>query len=161
MTNQTPKNLTILFFKTLFILISLGILFFQCEKPDQEIVLKRIKDVVVDASSEPMLKANAVFYNPNKVKGKLKKIKVDIYVNGKKAAEVDQDLKTLIPSQSEFTVPLQVKLAIKDLGFMDTLLGVIGGKKFDVRYEGYLRLNYRGIPIKVPVDYKDEVKIRF
>jgi LEA14-like dessication related protein len=161
MTNQTPKNLTILFFKTLFILISLGILFFQCEKPDQEIVLKRIKDVVVDASSEPMLKANAVFYNPNKVKGKLKKIKVDIYVNGKKAAEVDQDLKTIIPSQSEFTVPLQVKLAIKDLGFMDTLLGVIGGKKFDVRYEGYLRLNYRGIPIKVPVDYKDEVKIRF
>ena len=60
-----------------------------CEKPDQDIELKRIKDVVVDASSDPLLKANAIFFNPNKVRGKIKKIKVDIFVNGKKAGSVD------------------------------------------------------------------------
>ena len=132
-----------------------------CEKPDQDIELKRIRDVVVDASSDPLLKANAIFYNPNKVRGKIKKIKVDIFVNGKKAGSVDKDYKLLIPSQAEFTVPIEVKLAIKELGFMNTVLGVLGGKKFDIRYEGFLKLNYRGIPIKVPVDYTDEVKIRF
>ena len=132
-----------------------------CKGPKEDIVLRNIRDVVVDASSEPMLKANAIFYNPNNMRGKLKKINVAIFVNGKKAATVDQELKTSIPANAEFTVPLEVKLAIKELGFVDTLLGVVGGKKFDVRYEGFLRLSYHGVPIRVPVHYKDEVRIRF
>jgi LEA14-like dessication related protein len=144
----------------LTILVVSGSLF-QCQKPDEEIVLRKIKDVVVDATSDPMLRANAVFYNPNKVRGRIKKVKVDIYVNGKKAANVDQDFKLVVPSQSEFTVPIEVKLAMKELGFMDTVLGLIGGKKYEVRYEGFLKLSYHGIPIKVPVDYKDEVRIKF
>jgi LEA14-like dessication related protein len=141
---------------TVIILILTG-----CKKPDQEIVLRHIKDVVVDAASEPMLRANAVFYNPNNMRGRLKEIDVEIFVNGKKAASVDQSLKTLIPAASEFTVPLEVKLAMKELGVMDTIFGMIGGKKFDVHYKGFLRLTYRGFPIKVPVDYHDDVRLSF
>lgn len=133
----------------------------SCQKPDQEIVLRHIKDVVVDATSEPMLKANAIFYNPNKVRGKLKKIDVEIFVNGKKAASVEQILRTSIPAQGEFTVPLEVKLAMKELGVMDTIFGMIGGKKFNIHYKGSLKLSYRGIPVNVPVDYKDDVRLRF
>lgn len=132
-----------------------------CKAPDEDIVLRHIRDVVVDASSDPVLKANAIFYNPNKMRGRIKKIDVDIYVNGKKAATVDQQLKTAIPAKGEFAVPIVVKLNMKELGFMDTLLGVIGGKKFEVRYEGTLKLSYHGFPIKVPVNYKDNVSIRF
>lgn len=137
------------------------ILITSCQRPKEDIVLRQIKDVVVDASSDPLLKANAIFFNPNNVRGKLKRINIDIFVNGKKAASVNQELKTLIPSNDEFSVPLEVKLAIKELGFMDTLLGVIGGKTFEVRYEGFLKLTYHGFPINVPVRYKDDVKIRF
>lgn len=133
----------------------------SCQKPEEEIVLRQIRDVVVDASSEPMLKANAVFYNPNDMRGKLKKIDVEIFVNGKKAATVDQEMKTSIPAESEFTVPLEVKLAIKELGLMDTLFGMIGGKKFKIHYKGSLKLSYRGLPINVPVDYEDEVRFSF
>jgi hypothetical protein len=93
--------------------------------------------------------------------GRLKKIDIVVYVNGKRAAHVDQRLRTLIPAKGEFKVPLEVKLSIKELGFMDTLLGVLGGKKFEVRYEGKLKMTYKGIPFSVPVDYKDEVRIRF
>jgi LEA14-like dessication related protein len=132
-----------------------------CKTPDQEIVLRQIRDVVVDASSDPTLKANAVFFNPNKVRGKLKKIDIQIFVNGKKAASVDQKLKTVIPANAEFTVPVTVDLAIKELGLMDTLLGMIGGKTFEIHYKGSLRLSYHGVPINVPVDYKDDVRIRF
>jgi len=81
-------------------------------------------------------------------------------VNGKKAASIDQELRTKIPARSELTVPLEVKLALKELGLVNTLLGMIGGKKFEVHYKGSLKLNYRGIPVRVPVDYKDEVRIR-
>lgn len=144
-----------------FVFASFMLLFIKCDKPDQDIELRRIKDVVVDASGEPVLKANALFYNPNKAHGRLKKIKVEIFLNGKKVGDVDQDLKTKIPSQAEFTVPLEVKLTMKELGFMDTVLGMIGGKKYEVHYKGFLKLSYRGLPIKVPVDYKDDVKMRF
>lgn len=132
-----------------------------CDKPDQDIVLRQIRDVVVDASSDPTLKANAIFFNPNRVRGRLKKIDVEIFVDGKKAASVNQKMKTVIPANAEFTVPIQVQLALKELGFMDTLLGVFGGKTFEIHYKGSLRLTYHGLPIKVPVDYKDEVRIRF
>jgi hypothetical protein len=132
-----------------------------CKKPKEEIVLRQIKDVVVDATSSPLLKANAVFFNPNDVRGKLRRINVDIFVDGKKAASVNQELKTQIPANAEFSVPIEVNLAIKELGFMDTLLGVIGGKKFEVRYKGSLKLSYHGVPINVPVNYSDEVRIRF
>jgi LEA14-like dessication related protein len=156
--NQRLNKIQRLFIGTMLLVLTTLI---GCEKPDQDIELKRIKDVVVEATTDPLLKANAVFFNPNNVRGKIKKIKVDIFVNGKKAGSVDQDLKLSVPAQAEFTVPIEVKLAIKELGFMDTVLGMLGGKKFDVRYEGFLKLNYHGIPIKVPVNYSDEVKIRF
>jgi LEA14-like dessication related protein len=142
-----------------FLLVTLIALMFSC-LPKEEIVLRQIRDVVVDASSGPKLKANAIFYNPNKTKMKLKKINVDIFINGKKSANVDQELKTLIPAQGEFTVPLEVTLNIKELGLLDTIFGMIGGKVFDVHYKGFLKINYRGIPVRVPVDYKDDVKIR-
>ncbi len=132
-----------------------------CQKPEEDIVLRQIKDVVVDASSSPLLKANAVFFNPNKMRGKLRKIDVEIYVNGKKAADVEQTLTTSIPANSEFTVPLEVRLAIEELGILDTILGMIGGKSLEVHYKGTLKLTYRGFPIKVPVDYKDNVRLRF
>ena len=136
------------------------LLLIACEKPNERIVLRDIRDVVVDASTEPMLKANAVFFNPNDMRGRLKKIDIVIYVDGKRAAHVDQRLRTVIPAKGEFKVPLEVKLSIKELGFMDALLGVLGGKKFEVRYEGKLKMSYKGIPFSVPVNYKDEVRIR-
>lgn len=144
-----------------WLLVAVLVMLAGCKKPDQDIVLRDIRDVIVDASSDPMLKANAVFFNPNNVRGRIRKIDVEIFVNGKKAATVDQQLKTAIPANAEFTVPLEVNLSIKELGIMDTLLGMIGGKTFKIRYKGSLNLSYRGLPVNVPVDYEDEVKLRF
>ena len=152
---RQKKPSIILFLFLMFALTS------ACKGPEEKIVLRQIRDVVVDATTEPLLKANAVFFNPNDMRGKLKSINVEIFVNGKKAAFVNQKLKTHIPANGEFIVPLEVNLNIKELGFMDTLLGVIGGKKFEVRYEGSLKLSYRGVPINVPVKYKDEVRVKF
>jgi LEA14-like dessication related protein len=132
----------------------------SCKMPDEEIVLRDIKDVVADVSTNPTLKGNAIFFNPNDVRGKLKHISVDIYVNGKKAGKVKKDYKVIIPRNGEFIVPIEVELNIKELGLFDTILGMVGGKKFEIRYDGYLRLNYKGLPIKVPIDYKDDVRLR-
>ncbi|HEX7014151.1 MAG TPA: LEA type 2 family protein [Cyclobacteriaceae bacterium] len=128
--------------------------------PKEDIQFRQIRDVVVDGSGKPMLKAKAVFYNPNDLRMKLRSLAVDIFVDGKKAAKIDQDLKMEIPARSEFIVPLEVTLAAEDLSLLDTVLGMLGGRKMEVHYKGALRLNYRGMPLRVPVDYKDEVRIR-
>jgi hypothetical protein len=142
-------------------LVFLIFLIQSCQRPEEDIVLKQVRDIVADATTEPTLKAEAVFFNPNNMSGKLKHIDVDIFVNGKKAGRVDKDYKIKIPSNGEFIVPLEVKLNMKELGFVDTLLGMIGGKKFDIQYVGKLGLVYRGIPIKVPVDYKSQIRVSF
>ncbi len=144
-----------------FILGIILIGFAGCERPKEDIQLKTIRDVIVDATSDPKLKANAVLFNPNNMKGKLKKVDVEIFVNGKKAGDVKQDYNMLIPANSEFTIPFVVNLNIKEMGVMNTLFGMIGGKKTEVVYKGNIKLNYRGIPVSVPVNYKDDVRLRF
>jgi LEA14-like dessication related protein len=145
----------------LLLIVSTWLVLTGCKLPKEQIELKQIRDVVVDATTDPLLKANAIFYNPNDAHGKLKKIKVDIYINGKKAGEIDQELKTVIPAKSNFTVPIEVKLALKEFGVLDTIFSMLGGKKFEVHYQGSLRLTYHGVPIRVPVDYKDEIRLKF
>lgn len=76
-----------------------------CQRPKEDIVLRQIRDVVADVSDDPTLKAQAIFFNPNTMRGKLRHISVDIYVNGKKAGSVKKDYKITIPSRAEFTVP--------------------------------------------------------
>lgn len=145
-----------------FLVVSLlMVLASSCKTPKEDIVLRQIKDVVVDGTTAPMLKAQAIFFNPNPQHGKLKRINVEIFVDGKKAGTVDQELNTIIPANGEFTVPLEVKLAMQELGFLDTIFSVLGGKKFEVRYEGVLKVNYHGFPLRVPVKYKDEVRVKF
>lgn len=141
-------------------LIVMTIFFGASCGPKEDIEFRQIRDVVVDGSGKPMLKAQAVFYNPNDMRMKLRGLTVDIFVDGKKAWQIDQDLQTEIPAQAEFTVPLEVMLAAEDLSLLDTVLGMLGGRKMEVHYKGALRLNYRGLPIRVPVNYKDEVRIR-
>ena len=146
--------------RLVFVFVSVFILG-SCHKPDQDIVLKHVKDVVADATSEPTLRAEAVFFNPNRMSGKLRNIDVEIFVNGKKAGSVDKDYTIKIPANGEFSVPLEVKLNMKELGTMDTILGMLGGKKFDIKYVGNLKLSYRGMPIRVPIDHKSQIKVSF
>jgi LEA14-like dessication related protein len=129
-------------------------------KPKEDIVLRNIRDIVVDATTEPTLKANAILYNPNNIKIKLRKIAIDVYVNGKKSGRVDQEPKMVIPAVAEFTVPLEVKLNLKELGLMDTIFGIIGGKKLKVEYKGSISVTYKGLPIRIPVNYQSEVRIK-
>ncbi|HEU5291523.1 MAG TPA: LEA type 2 family protein [Cyclobacteriaceae bacterium] len=133
---------------------------FSSCKPKEDIVFRNVRDITVDVTTEPMLKAKAVLYNPNNVKIKLRKIVIDVYVDGKKTGIVDQKPKMVIPATAEFTVPLEVKLNMKELGLLDTIFSVIGGKKMKVRYKGSISVTYKGLPIRIPVDYESEVRIR-
>ncbi len=136
------------------------LLMIQGCKPKEDVQLRQIKDVIVDATSDPLLKANAILYNPNNIRMTVKKIDMEVFVDGKKAAVIDQQMKLKVPARSEFTVPLEVKLNMKEIGLLDAVFAVIGGKKFQIHYKGTIRLQYKGVPFSVPVNHKEEIRIR-
>jgi LEA14-like dessication related protein len=128
--------------------------------PKKDIELRQIKSMVGDVSDEPMLKAEVVFFNPNPQQGVLKHIKADVYVAGKKAAVVDQKVKIKVPANGEFTIPMEIKINLKEQGVMNTLLSLLGAKKIKVRYKGHVKVLYRGLPLRVPIDREEEVRVR-
>ena len=127
----------------------------------KDVELRQLRNVTADVSDDPMLKMEAVFFNPNPQQGKLKAINIDVFVDGKKAAVIKQKLKIKVPAKGDFSVPLQVKINLKEQGLLNTLMSVIGAKRLKVRYKGNVRINYHGLPIIVPVNHEEEIRIRF
>lgn len=140
--------------------ISLLLVMIVSCKPKEDVQLRKINDIVVDASNEPMLRANALLYNPNNMRMTVKKIDIEVFVDGKKAAVIDQQLNLKVPAQAEFTIPLEVKLNLKELGLLDTVLAIFGGKKMSIQYKGSIRLSKSGLPFTVPVNYTEDIRIR-
>jgi LEA14-like dessication related protein len=130
--------------------------------PKEQVVLRAIENVELAPVEgvDPILKADARFYNPNKIRMKIKAIELDVFIDGKKTARVDQKLKSVIKSQSEFTLPLEVQLSMKEIGLVDALLGLFGGKKYLLNYKGHIKVTIKGFPLRIPVDYTKEVKLR-
>jgi LEA14-like dessication related protein len=129
--------------------------------PKEEIIFKGIKKVEVQTDgSEPILTAEALFSNPNNVRMKLKEVNVEILVDGKPSAKVQQKLKLEIPAQSDFSVSLTARLSFKDIGLIDTIINLIGGKKYQIQYIGFVRVAVHGITVKVPVKFTEERRIR-
>ncbi len=146
---------------SIFIFGLLGFGIFSCT-PKEEIVFKGVENIEVqmDESNEPLLTAEAFFHNPNKVRMKLKEINIDVLVDGKLSAKVRQDLKLTIPANDDFSVQLNARLSLKELGLLDTIINLIGGKKYEIQYLGFVRVAVHGITVKVPVKYKEELRIR-
>jgi hypothetical protein len=90
----------------------------------------------------------------------LKDIDVVVLVDGEQSAEVKQHLNLPVPSQSDFSVPITAKLTLKEGGLLNTVFGLLGGKKYDVAFQGFIRIGVHGVGIKVPVSQKQEIKLR-
>jgi hypothetical protein len=129
--------------------------------PKEEIVFKGVSDIAVDLSDagKPVLRANGYFFNPNKVKMKLKEVDVEVFVDGTKSATVKHELDVTIAGKSDFSVPIVAELVLKQNSFLDTVVGLLGGKKYEVVFKGFIRIGVHGITIKVPVSQKQELKL--
>jgi len=145
----------------LFSVIALHCLMLVACVPKEEIVFKGVSDIAVDVSDagKPVLRANGYFFNPNKVKMKLKEVNVEVFVDGTKSATVKHELDVTIAGNSDFSVPIVAELVLKQNSFLDTVVGLLGGKKYEVVFQGYIRVRVHGFTIKVPVSQKQELKL--
>jgi LEA14-like dessication related protein len=129
--------------------------------PEQDIQFKKVKNISITASgSTPLLKGDLLLHNPNSKKMKLKKLDLVVQLNGKEAGLVNQKLNQIIPAQADFTVPIEVTVSLKEMGLLDAIAGILGGKKNTVRITGKIRGSINGFALSVPVDYTEEIKIK-
>jgi len=133
---------------------------FSCA-PKEPIEFKGVKNITVDINSEgkPILKGDVFLHNPNKTKMKLKSVDVNVLVDGEKSAEVKQQLDLPVPAQADFSVPIEATLALKNGGLLNTVFGLLGGKKYQVVFSGKIKIAVHGISINVPVNQKQEIKL--
>ena len=90
---------------------------------------------------------------------KLKEVDVEVFVDGTKSATVKHELDVTIAGQSDFSVPIVAALVLKQNSLLDAVVGLLGGKKYEIVFKGYIRVRVHGITIKVPVSQKQELKL--
>ena len=144
------------------ILFFLVVIAFSSCVPNQMVELRDVKNLKLDQTDleNAILDGEAVFYNPNSSRMRLREINVEVFVDGKKSAYVDQKLSALARGKSEFTVPVKVQLSLKELGLMNTIMSLFGGKKYEIHYKGYLKVKVNGFPLRVPIDHKEDFKLK-
>jgi hypothetical protein len=128
--------------------------------PREQVTLRtiNIREVTTGSDGNPVLHADAVFFNPNTSRMRLKRISVDVLLDGKKTARVDQQLNTLIKASAEFTIPLEIQLHMKEAGLLDTLFSLFGKSSHDIQFSGSMKVIVNGFPVRFPMEYREKIK---
>jgi len=146
-------------FFSLLLLIGLS----ACNKPESP-QFKYLDNVVVELESlsSANLHAEAVLHNPNKNTITIKSADIDILVDEKVIAILEQDYDIKASGNQDFTIPLDVKIKLKDLNLnaIGTALGLIGDSGQEIHYLGKIKVKAYGVPFSVKVDYKDNINLK-
>ncbi len=125
------------------------------EKLDNLKVVKASKNYIV-------LKGDAIYHNPNSVKGMLTKTDMKILVNDVEVSQIDQTSAVAVPKQSDFAVPVTIQFAPKKIqnenkGFLKNAVKSFLDKKLEVTYVGSVSIQVLNVEFDVPVDYSKKV----
>lgn len=141
----------------------LGSFMISCSNPEQP-TFKSIQNVRFNSVSfikpySVTLNVDAIYHNSNRLGADIVEMDFDVFVNGKKATHIKQDVKATMPGRSDFTLPIQVKIpleeVIKDLKIKDLL----NSKVIQYEMKGYLKMGLGDAVVKVPFNYSGEEKI--
>lgn len=134
-----------------------------CNKPESP-QFKHVENIVVElhSLSTANLHAEAVLFNPNKNTITIKGADIDIMVDDKVIAVLEEDYDIKAMGQEDFMVPLDVKIRLKDLNLnaIGSALGLIGDNGQEIRYLGKIKVKAYGVPFSVKVDYTDNINIK-
>ncbi|MFZ9980716.1 MAG: LEA type 2 family protein [Cyclobacteriaceae bacterium] len=137
--------------------IAIAILLSGCDFVE-EVEFRQISNVRISMDG-PKVSADITLFNPNNFSLNLKRSEIDISFDGKSLGRIDQQHQIAINKKSEFTVPLEVQVSLKDLGFGNAIMGILGGKKYPLRFQGKIYGQVKGLPVSVNVDHTEEVRI--
>lgn len=159
-------NLPIIFKKILnpmLWLLALCLTIASCQPPvAPEFEGVRNMKINVEGLAGARINGDAVFFNSNNKKIKIKGVDVEVSVDNKKVKDIAREYDITAMPNSQFTVPIDVTLSLKDLnmGLLSTAMSMLNGEEKKVRYKGKAKVQIYGVSFSVPFDYEDEVKVK-
>ena len=134
---------------------------YSCKAPEHPPVFKAVENVRVSKLSTQgvHLTAQVKFYNPNDTGVRLTAISIDMIVDGKTLAHADQSSKLKIKAKSDFYVPLDVNIDLKQINTISSIFGILSGRSLDATFTGHLKLSKGGVAAKIPVNFNQRIKL--
>jgi len=145
----------------IYILLLIGIA--SCSKPEAP-ELKYLENVQVELKSlaEATLHADALLYNPNKNSVIIKSADIDVLMENKSIGKLDMEYNIKVEGYSDFRVPLDVVVQLKDLNInaIGAAFGLMGKSGPELHFLGKIKVKAYGVPFSVKVDHKQKVNIK-
>jgi hypothetical protein len=149
--------------RKIFYVLLASVLFSAC-KFEEPVTFKQIDKVKIESISNGMvnLSAQAVFYNPNELKGKLKDVNILVDLDGKTLATITQSEALKIAENAEFSIPINIEFAMEDVqqGLLKNLVNILSGNFVKLHFVGDIKVSTFVFTQKVDVDYYEEVKLQ-
>lgn len=124
----------------------------------------RTKDWSIKALNEENLelRTTAVFYNPNKIKIKLKNVDLDLFLNDQFIGKIVQSEAIKIKGKSHFDIPLELAFNLKEsnIDILSSLVSLLSNQNFLLKMNGYIKANALCLPLKVKVEDTQEFSIK-
>ena len=120
---------------------------------------RKISNVKFSIAGKPKVTADVVLFNPNRMAMELRSADLDIRIDGKNAGKVNQIFQLKLPKQSEFVLPVEVGLSLRDSGLLGTLLGMVNGKTLKLEFVGEVKVKIKSVPASVKVYHTEEIKL--
>jgi len=138
------------------------VLFSSCTF-EENVKFEKIKNVQLARVEDGMmiLSAEAWFYNPNDLAGKLKSIDIGLMLNNKTIAKISHHDNIKIGKQASFSVPFRASFATEAIreSFVSSIFTLLTGNKLQLHFVGEIQVGTWGFTQTVPVDYYAEVKL--
>ncbi|MFT4760345.1 MAG: LEA14-like dessication related protein [Paraglaciecola sp.] len=154
--------------KELFIAIIVGIscLFLSCENPQQPVFKTlenvRFKSFSIANGGSVTLSGDALFHNPNMLGADVSSVDLDVYINGKMVTNVVQDVHASMSGNSDFTLPLNFKVPLKDTvkDFKSSINDIFKKKLVEYQLDGHIKAGLGSVQVSIPVKYEGEEELR-
>ncbi|MCB9203197.1 MAG: LEA type 2 family protein [Flavobacteriales bacterium] len=132
------------------------------EKPEFR-SLENVKLQSLSLKGEILLKADAIFYNPNAIGGDVESVALEVFLDDKKVADVKHETSVNMKGNSDFTLPIEVKIPAMNV-FEDAKAGllknILKNQKFLITMKGDINTSISGISFQVPFQNKEEYDLK-
>ncbi|MBG6132077.1 hypothetical protein IWQ47_003968 [Aquimarina sp. EL_43] len=111
------------------------------------------------------LKADAVFNNPNHIKGKLSIDSIHIFVDNMDVGALSSQ-EFDVPSKNEFAIPLEGTFSLSKVykknknSILGSVLKVIQSDSLDIQYKGVIRYYFGNFSYPYTIDKQQKVRLK-
>lgn len=123
----------------------------------------KLSDAKLPPNMSVIFNAEAHLRNPNPFSVTISGMDFDVFVNGKKASHVNQDLDSKMTANSDFMLPLRFEVPLKEKelfkGLGDLLKGAWKKKAIDIRSDGTISVKALDYSLGIPFEHEDTYRL--